>query len=100
MVGVNVLIIASCSLRALFINLSMVDISFFDSVKIFGILYFVGFGVMYYLSKRNLKPLIIPGDIYKTNGGRITYVPTGGAFLVAIVLYILLVRVIPKIFGA
>ncbi len=78
----------------------MADISFFDTIKILGILYVAGFGVMYYLSKRNLKPLIIPGDIYKTNGGRITYVPTGGALVVAIVLYILLVRVLPRIFGA
>jgi len=76
------------------------DLSFLDTIKIFGFLYLMGFGIMYYLSKRNKSPLIIPGDIYKTNSGRITYVPTGGALLVAIVLYIFFIRILPGFFGA
>ena len=77
----------------------MPDLGFFDFLKVFGFLYLVGFGAMYYLSKRNKSPIIIPGDIYKTRQGQITYVPTGGALVVAIILYILLVRVLPSIFG-
>ena len=76
------------------------DLGFIDSLKVFGFLYLMGFGIMYYLSKRNRHPLIIPGDIYKTRQGQITYVPTGGALLVAIVLYILLVRILPGLVGA
>lgn len=76
------------------------QLGFLDFLKVFGFLYIIGFGLMYYLSKRNRHPLIIPGDIYKTRQGQITYVPTGGAFVVAIVLYILIVRVLPRMFGA
>lgn len=73
--------------------------TFLDNVKIFGLLYVISIGIMYYLSKRAKQPMIIPGDIYKTKGGRITYFPSGGALLVAIALY-LIINIIAKKFGA
>lgn len=74
-------------------------LTFFDSIKIFVLLYFISMGIMFYLSKRNKQPLIVPGDIYNLKQGRRMYIPTGGAFFLAIALYFILINLRTKFGG-
>ena len=66
------------------------------AITIFFSLYFISFGAMYYLSYRAKGPMVVPGDIYKNKGGRVVYIPTGGALILAILLFVLLKAFIPN----
>ncbi|QQS38469.1 DUF2905 family protein [Candidatus Woesebacteria bacterium] len=80
--------------------LSLVDMAgFLKTLQIMGLLYVLSVGAMYYLSQRTKQPMIVPGDIYRRREGRVMYIPTGGALVLMIILYIVLIRIIPGIFG-
>lgn len=66
-----------------------------DSLSTFGILYFIGIGVVYYLSYRSKNPIVIPGDIYTNKAGRGVHIPTGGAFVFAVIAF-LIIRILMK----
>lgn len=63
---------------------------------IFGLLYILSFSAMLYLSHRAKGPMIVPGDIYQRRGGRTLYLPTGGALILAIILYIVISAFLPE----
>jgi hypothetical protein len=67
-----------------------------DTLKIFGIFYFISVAFMYMLFYRGGQPVIIPGDIYIKKSPRTIYIPTGGAFVLALILFLLLKRFIPQ----
>jgi hypothetical protein len=61
-------------------------------MKIFEIailLYILSMGIMYFLSARHGKPIVLPGDILIRKGPRNVYIPIGSAFYVTILLFIL-----------
>ena len=73
--------------------------SLFDALKIIGLLYVLSAGIMYFLAQRGAQPIVLPGDIYKKRGGRVVYVPTGGALVLTIILYVVFVRLLPGLLG-
>ena len=65
------------------------ELTFGENAQVFGMMYLIGAGLMFYISKRTGQPFIVPGDIYKLRAGRMVYLPTGGALIVGIILFIL-----------
>lgn len=61
-----------------------------EFLKIFGLLWALSFGGMYYLSWRTGNKAVLPGDIYWKKAGREVYVPLGSSIGLAIILYIIL----------
>ncbi len=66
------------------------EVGIIEQISAFGLLYLVGIGVMFYLSQKTGKPMAVPGDIYKAKAGRQVYIPTGGAFIFAILGFVIL----------
>ena len=65
---------------------------FLETIKTFGILWFLSIGAMYYISWRTGDKAILPGDIYWKKAGREYYFPLGSSIALAIVIFVILSR--------
>lgn len=61
-----------------------------ETIKIFGVFYFISFAFMYYLSYKYRLPVTIPGDVFIKKGPRTIYIPIASALLLAILLFVVL----------
>jgi hypothetical protein len=66
------------------------------AIGFFALIYFTVMAFVYALSRKAGVPLVLPGDVYISNGTNKVYIPLGTTFIITLILFLIFYRFIPK----